>query len=81
MAKFRNTTNDTLTVGSTSGITVAPDATFDVADELVLEEGHSCDESCTHSPDARVYPSTLFKSAGGVTKAVPDIAPPTDQPA
>lgn len=80
MAKFRNITGDTLTVGSTSGVVVEPDKTFDVADELVLEEGHSCTDDCTHPAEARVYPATLFKPAGGTTKAEPDIAPPSDAP-
>jgi hypothetical protein len=56
MAKFRNITGDTLTVGASSaalgGVTVEAGKTFDVADELVLEEGHTCDAEGhqEHSP-------------------------------
>jgi hypothetical protein len=75
MAKFRNSSDSDVVVAHLDqDLFVAKDATFDVADELVLDEGHVHTEDCTHPEDARVYPSSIFTRAGGSTKATPDVA-------
>lgn len=89
MAVFRNRTTDDLDLKHLPGAPyVEADTTFEVPDELVLEDGHRCDakDHKDHPHDARIFPESLFErvdvpSRPATRSDAPATPAPVEQPA